>query len=420
MASTTNFTTKEYPTQLSVPEAIEIVRAEASRFAGEEQPLLSAYGRILTADLASQVDHPSCDNSALDGYACRAADTTGASEDNPVRLKVVGDVPAGSVFEGTINPGEAVGIYTGAPVPDDVDAIIAVEQTERDGDTVLLKRLASPNDIRPRGQDIRAGEVYLRQGTRLGPAQIGVAASMGYARLPVVRVPKIGILATGDEVIEPGRPIRDGQVYNSNSYSVASLVKQAGAEPVILPRAVDDPAVLRDTLEHLGSVDLLVTSGGVSMGNYDFVRDLLFDEGEVLFWKVAIRPGGPALFGRWQGLPVFGLPGNPVSSMVVFLLITRAWIDEALGSASPLPYHRRIVATAACDFKGAGFKEAFRRGTVRLGPDTGTYTVDTTGNQSSGVLTSMTQADGLVVVPPHQHVREGERAEVIMLGEGAY
>ncbi|MDZ7703112.1 MAG: gephyrin-like molybdotransferase Glp [Trueperaceae bacterium] len=411
---------KNYPTQLSVPEAIEIVRAEASRFESEEQPLLSAYGRVLAADLASQVDHPSCNNSALDGYACRAADTTHASEDNPVRLNVVGDVPAGSVFEGTINPGEAVGIYTGAPVPDDVDAIIAVEQTERDGDAVLIRRPASPNDIRPRGQDIRAGEIYLTEGTRLGPAQIGVAASMGYARLPVVRIPKIGILSTGDEVIEPGQPIRDGQVYNSNSYSVASLVRQAGAEPVILPRAVDDPAVLRDTLENLGGVDLLVTSGGVSMGKYDFVRDLLFGEGEVLFWKVAIRPGGPALFGRWQGLPVFGLPGNPVSSMVVFMLITRAWIDKALGSASPLPYHRRIVATAACDFKGAGFKEAFRRSTVRLDSKTGTYSVDTTGNQSSGVLTSMTQADGLAVVPPYQDVSAGDRIEVIVLNEGFY
>lgn len=403
----------EHKTQISPSEAIEIVRNRAQRLENEAVPLLEAYGRTLGEDLKALVDHPSCHNSALDGYACREVDTLTATPDAPAKLKVIGDIPAGSLFEGHVGLGEAVGIYTGAPVPAGADAIIAVEKTERDGDTVLLKAPASPKDIRPRAQDIRAGVAYLTAGTRLTPAAVGVAASMGHAILPVVRKPRIGILSTGDEVIEPGEPIRDGQVYNSNTYSVAGLVQEAGGEPVVLPRAVDDPDTLRQSLASLGGIDLLVTSGGVSMGRYDFVRDLLFDEGRVLFWKVAIRPGGPALFGEWQGVPVFGLPGNPVSSMVVFRLLTSAFLYAALGSAEPLSYERRVVATALASFKGAGFKEAFRRGILVFGPEG--YTVHSTGDQSSGILTSMLVGNALAVVPPHGHVEKGERLEVIPL-----
>jgi len=400
--------------EISINEAIALVRAAAPRLGSERVPLLEAYGRTLAEPLASRVDHPSCDNSALDGYACRAADTQGASTERPVRLRVVGDVPAGAVFTGTVGPGQAVGIYTGSPMPYGADAIAAVEDTERDGDHVLLRRAASPDDIRPRGQDLRAGEVYLQAGQRLSPAAVGVAAAMGYAELPVMRRPRVGILATGDEVLEPGQVIRDGQVYNSNSYSVAGLVQQAGAEPVVLPRVVDDPEALRRAVSEAGGLDLLLTSGGVSMGSYDFVRDLLLNEGTVRFWKVAIRPGGPALFGEWGGLPVFGLPGNPVSSMVVFLLIAQAWVHAALGLTEPLPLERRLVATAGSAFKGAGRKEAFRRATLSFDADRG-YIAYSTGNQSSGVLTSMLTADCLAVVPPQQDIGVGEQLEVIPL-----
>lgn len=402
-----------YRTQVSMREAIRTLQSHARRLELEHVRLLDAYGRTLAEDLVSQVDHPSCDNSALDGFACREADTLGATAESPVRLRVVGDIPAGSVFEGVVGKGEAVGIYTGAPVPEGADAIVPVEVTERDGDTVIIKRPGRRDDIRPRAQDLRAGEVYLKAGKRLTPAGVGVAASMGHAVLPVSRKPRVGILATGDEVIEPGESIRDGQVYNSNSYSVAGLVLEAGGEPVVLPRAIDDANELRTVLEGIGGVDLLVTSGGVSMGNYDFVRDLLINEGTVHFWKVAIRPGGPALFGEWHGTPVFGLPGNPVSSMVVFLLLVRAFLQTALGSSEPLPYERRVVATAASDFKGAGFKEAFRRGV--LTHQSGKYMVSSTGDQSSGILTSMLFGNCLAVVPPHRDILQGEAIDVIAL-----
>ena len=405
---------KDYKTQISVDEAIDIVRAHAQTLESEKVGLLDAYGRMLAEDLTSQVDHPSCDNSALDGYACREADTLGATEANSVKLTVVGDIPAGSIFEGEFGAGEAVGIYTGAPVPRGADAIIGVEYTEQRGDTVRFKKPASKGDIRPRAQDLRRGEVYLRRGMRLTPVAVGVAASMGYPAVQVTKRPRIGILATGDEVIDPGEPIRDGQVYNSNAYSVAGLVRQAGGVPVLLPRVEDNPEKLKGALQALGGVDLLVTSGGVSMGKYDFVRDLLFDEGTVHFWKVAMKPGGPALFGAWQGLQVFGLPGNPVSSMVVFSLLVQPWLDASLGSAEPPLFHQRAKAIAATDFKGSGFKVTLNRAALTFGTSGG-YLAHTTGTQSSGVLTSMLRADALALVPPHTQVKAGDEVEVILL-----
>ena len=409
---------QNYKTQISVDEALDILRANARALESEEVDLLNALGRTLAEDLTSKVDHPSCDNSALDGYACREEDTLSATEENPVKLTLVGDIPAGSTFSGEVGAGEAVGIYTGAPVPSGADAIIGVEYTEqrsgRSGEEVRLKKPASKRDIRPRAQDLKEGEVYLRKGRCLTPSSVGVAASMGYPTFKVTRKPRVGILATGDEVIDPGEPIRDGQVYNSNTYSVASLIQQAGGVPVLLPKVEDKPEKLKGALEALGGVDLLVTSGGVSMGKYDFVRDLLFDEGTVHFWKVAMKPGGPAMFGEWRGLPVFGLPGNPVSSMVVFSLLTKVWLDTALGSSEPPMFHKRITATAATSFKGTNRKVTFNRAALSFEDERG-YLAHSTGSQSSGVLTSMLKADVLVVVPPNGEVGEGDRLEVIPL-----
>ncbi|MDQ3460629.1 MAG: molybdopterin molybdotransferase MoeA [Deinococcota bacterium] len=399
---------------LSIPEAIVLVQEQAKPLGSEEVGLLEAYGRTLAEDLVSLVDHPSADNSALDGYACREVDTLSASDETPVRLRVVGEVQAGRVYAGEVGPGAAVSITTGAPTPKGADAIVMVEKTERRGDEVLVFHPASPSDVRPRAQDLRTGARYLRAGQKLSPAAVGVAASMGYARLEVIRQPRVAILSTGDEVKEPGTPIAPGQLYNSNAYSVAGLVLAAGGVPLVLPKANDDKGALRDALEGLGDVDLLVTSGGVSMGKYDFIRDLLIEEGTVHFWKVAVRPGGPAMFGEWRGLPVFGLPGNPVSSMVIFLLVAQAWLHRALGSTEALPFERRVTATAEDTFKGAGYKTAFRRARLLFDPERG-YRAHSTGEQGSGLLTSMLYADALAIVPPHQDVEVGERLEVISL-----
>jgi molybdopterin molybdotransferase len=407
---TTNAT---YPTQLSVAEAIRLLQERAPKLGGERLPLLECYGRILAEDTKALVDHPSLDNSAMDGYACRLEDTVSASDDNPVRLEVIADIPAGSVFDGEVGIGQAVSIYTGAPMPKGTNAVVPVEKTKPVPPYVSVSQPADPTNVRPKGQDFKKGEIHLKRGLKLSAASVGVAASMGHETLPVIKRPRIGILATGDEVIEPGQAIRDGQVFNSNTYSVAGLARAAGAEAVVLPNVHDDKNVLADALAKVGQLDLMLTTGGVSMGKYDFVRDLLFEEGEVHFWKVAMKPAGPVLFGTWKNLPILGLPGNPVSCMIAFLILAKAFLQKGTGESTPLPYYHRIQAIASSDLKGAGVKENFAR--VKLSFSDGKYHASSTGNQSSGVLTSMLLADGLAIVPPSTTIQKGEGLEVIAL-----
>ena len=406
-------TNATYPTQISVAEAIRILQGRSTKLDSERLPLLESYGRILAEDIAALVDHPSLDNSAMDGYACKLEDTLSASDENPVRLEVIADIPAGSVFEGEVKSGQAVSIYTGAPMPKGTNAVVPVEKTRLEQNTVIVSQPADPTNVRPKGQDFKKGEVHLKCGLKLSAASVGLAASMGHATLKVVERPKVGILATGDEVVEPGQAVRDGQVFNSNTYSIAGLVKAAGAEAIVLPNVHDDKDVLASALANVGQLDLILTTGGVSMGKYDFVRDLLFEEGEVHFWKVAMKPAGPVLFGTWRDLPMLGLPGNPVSCMIAFLILAKAFLQASTGEMTPLPYHQRTWAIAEDNLKGAGVKENFAR--VRLLENRAGLLATTTGNQSSGVLTSMLFADALAVVPPNVNYKKGERLEVIRL-----
>jgi molybdopterin molybdotransferase len=236
-------------TNLSVEEALSLVLEGARGELGvEELPLREAYGRVLAEDLASLVDHPDQDDTAIDGYACREADTLLASPERPVRLRVIGEAPAGKPFLGEVGQGEAVAVYTGAPIPRGADAVIRVEDTRREGEYVLLLAPASPKDIRPKGDDLRRGEVYLRRGDLLTPGRLGLAAAMGHPRVRVYRRPRVGILSTGDEVVEPGEPLPYGGVYNSNAYSLLGLVLEAGGEPVLLGKVPDSPeAVMAKT-----------------------------------------------------------------------------------------------------------------------------------------------------------------------------
>ena len=402
-----------YPSQISVDEAIEFVCSKTPMGPPERVPIDLALGRTLAKRLASRADHPTVDNSAMDGFACRMVDTAEASEDDPAILAVVGEVPAGRPYQRSVGPSEAVRIYTGGAVPCGADAIVPVEVTrEREGRVEVLEP-ARRNHIRPKAQDLKAGRSYLEPGTRLDSASIGLVAAMGHATLSVVRKPRVGILATGSEVVAPGGILKPGQVFNANAYSVAALVRAAGGEPVHLPPVPDDAGALEGVIgENLG-LDLLLTSGGVSMGRYDLVRDLLLDGGEVFFWKVAMRPGGPVMFGRWRGLPILGLPGNPVSSIVVFLLLGRTFLDTFLGRSDPLPYHRREKARAGQTFRASGAKETFQR--VRILRHAGSAVAITTGNQSSGVLRSMVEADALALLPGGTEVAEGDDLEVIPL-----
>lgn len=395
---------------LSVEEALEIVLQDAKPLQSTEYlPLAASYGAVLAEDLASKVNHPSANDTAVDGYACLEADTRSASLGNPVRLEVIGQSPAGKPFMGRIGPGEAVQVFTGAPIPAGADAVIRVEDTLREGDFVWLMKPASAADIRHKGDDLVQGQIYLRKGELLSPGRVGLAAAMGYATLPVIRRPRVGILSTGDEVIEPGEPLPYGGVYNSNSYSVAGLAAEAGAEPIILPKVTDSVEGLRTQLQRAGKLDLLLTTGGVSMGEYDIVRQMLEREGEIHFWKVRIQPGRPLLFATWNGLPLMGLPGNPVSAMVTFLLFGRPLLFKLQGRTDP-PLSR-VRAIADTPFEANPTRRAYRRAVLRWADDH--YRVATTGNQSSAVLRSMAIGNALVVLEAGVSAQQGEPVEVI-------
>ena len=404
----------DVPSGLAPADALGILQRDAPTLGSERVELADAMGRILAEDLASLCDHPGVDNSALDGYACRVQDTAGARDGAPARLRLVGEAPAGRPFTGTVGPGEAVRIFTGAAVPDGADGIVPVEASrEVESGVVELLQPARTGDIRRRAQDLVDGQVYLRRGRRLDAATIGLAGGMGHATVAVVRRPRVALLTTGDEVVDPGRPLARGQVYDSNGASLMALGQAAGAAMIRLPRVGDDADALERALERVGSVDLLLTSGGVSMGRYDRVRDLLFGRGTVRFWKVAMKPGGPALYGRLGDLPVLGLPGNPVSSMVVFLVLARGFLDAALGRSDPPPYLDRRPARARTPFHGAALKESLPRAVLAL--DQSGLAAAALPNQSSGVLRSMSEGDALAVVPAGRVVEVGDPIEVIPL-----
>ena len=398
---------------VSVPEARAMLAALLPPSETQNVPVAQAAGRFLASDLAALVSHPSATESALDGIACREQDTRSASRAQPMRLRVIGESRAGLPFVGSVGEGECVRIYTGAPVPPGADAICPVEQLQDDGPddehtapddehtgAVWLLRPADSGDVRPEGGDFRVGEVVLRAGERLTPSRLALAVSLGYAQLPVRRRLRAALLSTGDEVREPGSPLAPGQVYDSNRYGLAAMLREAGAEVLDLGHAPDSPAALEERVLAAGGADVLITSGGVSMGKYDFMRDLLIGEGRVSFWKVRMRPGGPALLGGWRGLPVFGLPGNPVSSLVVFQVIVR----PALTGEAPFTLRLR----AATPFRALSDKVAYWRGTLRGG------TVSDYGKQGSGVLRSLSEAGALVIVPQGQPAEVGDEVEVML------
>ncbi|MER3484568.1 MAG: molybdopterin molybdenumtransferase MoeA [Meiothermus sp.] len=397
---------------ISIEDALEIVLEQAKPLHSTEQtPLTSAFERILGADLSSKVNHPDADDTSLDGYACLEVDAHSAAVGNPVKLKVIGVSPAGKPFEGTLKHGEAVQVFTGTPIPRGADAVIRVEDTLREGEYVWLMRPASKADIRHKGDDLQAGQTYLHKGDLLTPARVGLAAAMGYPEIPVLVQPKVGILSTGDEVVEPGEPLPHGGVYNSNAYSLAGLVLEAGGEPVMLGKVPDNMDGLRGQLLRAGKLDLLLTSGGVSMGEHDIVRLMLEREGGIHFWKVRIQPGGPFLFADWEGIPLMGLPGNPVSAMVIFLLFGRPFLFKLLSRTDP-PLST-LKAVAETPFAANPTKQVYRRAVMSW--KNGRYHVWSTGNQSSGVLRSMAVGNALVVLESGIAASAGDVVDVIPL-----
>ena len=376
-----------------------------------------ALGRVLAVEVAATDPVPGFDNSAMDGFAVRAEDTAGATAQAPVRLGVVDESRAGRPASRGPGSGEAVLISTGAMVPEGADAVVRVEDTSADDGVVDVEVAAEAGlNVRRAGEDIRGGEPVLEPGVAIGPAEVGVLASVGRAEIACARRPRAYVLTTGDELHEPGEPLPPGGIRNSNSYAVPALAERAGAEVAGVEMVADDPVATREAIERALAHDVVVLSGGVSVGDHDHVRDALAELGaEQVFWGVALRPGKPTWFGTHpDGALVFGLPGNPVSAMVTFILFARPAIDAMLGRPGGV---RRASAILDEEYpKRPGRGHAVR---VRLEAREDGWHARTTGAQGSHVLTSMLGADALAMIPAaSEGVAAGERVEIELLERG--
>ena len=411
---------------LSVEEALERILSHFHTLEAKQTPLLDAIGQVLAEDALATHDIPPLDNSAMDGYALQAADVHGASADNPITLKVAGSIAAGELPTLAVTPGNAIRIMTGAPVPDGADAVIPFEDTDEmqrraDGtpltEIAIRYQVAVGDDIRPAGQDVRKGDRVLQAGTMLRPSEIGVLASLGYDSVSVFRRPVVAILATGNELLEPGDPYQPGMIYNSNTYSIAASVTRYGGMPKLIGIARDNLESMNATLKDGLDSDLLVTSAGVSKGDYDMVKDVLTRHGEIDFWSVRMRPAKPLAFGVLNAkggrkVPLLGLPGNPVSAIVAFEQFGRAAIRRMLGKPdAPKP---TITAVLDEPIHNGDNRRVYARTVIRR--ENGVYRASLTGDQGSNLLTSMARANGLAICPEDLPVKQaGETVQVQML-----
>jgi molybdopterin molybdotransferase len=400
---------------ISADEALAIVLDAVAALGIERVALPDALGRVLAEEIRSPRDIPGFDNSAMDGYAVRAVDVARASESNPVRLRVIETVAAGSMPTRRLEPGEAARTMTGAPLADGADAIVPVERTRAAGDVVEILAAAEPRTyVRPRGEDVRAGESVMSAGRVLAPADIGMLASLSRPVIDVYRRPRVAIVATGDELVDIDQIPSGAQVVNSSGYALAAAVREAGGEPALLKIARDTPGEIRARIEEALAFDAVLSTGGVSVGQFDHVKAVFDELGmRTLFHGVAQRPGRPFKFVTHGRVPVFGLPGNPVSTLVCFYLYARPAILKMAGRrALGLP---RVTVRCATDIKIAeGLTEFVRVKLERRGDD---LFASPTGSQGSGILSSVSRADGLLIGPAAERMlRAGAQATVLLLG----
>jgi molybdopterin molybdotransferase len=389
---------------LSAAEAAGRILADVKRQPPLRIPLDDSLGSVLAEDIVSRLDIPAWTNSAMDGYAVRGEDVRGATEARPVRLRVVEQLPAGHFPTRTIKPGECARIFTGAPLPEGSDSVIRQEDTDGGTEMVsIVKDRDAGVNIRRVGEDIRKGSTVLSAGTELGPAQLGVLASLAVAHPLVYRRPRVAILGSGDEIVDVDQPeeiLSGRKIASSNTHTLVALVRQAGGEPVNLGIAGDTPESLKQHLAKAMDCDLLVTTAGISVGEHDYVRSVLEELGaELRFWKLRMRPGAPVGFGLLGGMPWIGLPGNPVSTMVTFELFVRPAIRKMMGHS--LPFRRTVPVQVAEAIRLKPRLQHFLRAIVEEGP--GGPEARLTGPQGSGILTSMVRANALLVIPEGQH-----------------
>lgn len=403
---------------ISADEALATVLANVSRLGVERLPLLEALGRVLAEEIRAPRDIPGFANSAMDGYAVRAADLTGASESHPVRLRVLGTVAAGMMPDARLEPGSAMRTMTGAPLSDGADAIVPVERTRDEGHFVEILTVAETGAfVRPRGEDLHAGELVIASGKSLTPSDLGTLASLNRSMLDVYRRPRVAIVATGDELVDVDQVPAGAQVVNSSAYALAGAIVDAAGDPTILKVARDTVEDVRERLSEALAFDVVLSTGGVSVGQFDHVKGVMDELGmRQHFHGVAQKPGRPLKFGTIGGKPVFGLPGNPVSTLVCFYLYVRPALRKMGGRENPgLP---RVEARCATPIRVAANLTEFVR--VKLEQRDGELFAMPTGNQSSGVLSSLSRADGLLIGPAAETMLdEGDHATVLLLTEDA-
>ena len=421
----------ELQTFLSVDAALKRILSGFEPLPAQSVPLDQALGLVAAEDVRARDNVPGFDNSAYDGYAVQAADIAQASEATPAQLRVVDEIPAGRVSQVTLQSGQAARIMTGAPVPAGADAVVAFEDTDRtdwgylgtdpasnksDRRVVAVLEPADPGDnVRPAGGDIPADSVVVEAGRRLGPAEVGVLGSVGVSTVRAHPRATAAIVPTGDEIVEIDAGIRPGQVRNSNAWALEAATRALGAEPRRLPIAGDTVEALQAALTEGSASDVIVTIGGVSMGDFDLVTNVIGSEGRMDFWQINMRPGKPLAFGQVHGTPVIGLPGNPVSSMVCFALFVRPVLLRLMGHSDLS--HPRVQAVAGERLRSAQGKRTFLR--VQVSRTNGELVCRSAGDQSSYRMSSLVAGNGLAVLLEDQTVEPGEPVDVLALDSQA-
>jgi molybdopterin molybdotransferase len=399
---------------VTVEEALDKVLSCTHPLGSEKVSILEALGRVCAEDTLAKRDIPPFDNSAMDGYAARSEDIQEASPKHPVQLEVIEDLPAGFIPKKRVERGKAIRIMTGAPIPEGADTVVPVEDTKKKDGSALISRATLRGEyIRKAGEDVKKGESVVSAGDLIGPAEIGMLASLGRSFIAVYQRATVAILCTGEELVDVDGDLDGIKIVSSNSYSLAAQVKDCGAIPIQLGIAKDRKEEIKKKLLQGLRADVLISSAGVSVGDYDFVKDVLNELGvEIVFWKVAMKPGMPVVFGTIQGKSVFGLPGNPVSSMVSFEQFVRPSLLKMMG-------HRKLFrpvidAILREDIQKSPGRRHFIRALVTFEKDQ--YFVVPTGAQGSGILKSMVKARGLLVIPENREiVKAGERVKVQLL-----
>jgi molybdopterin molybdotransferase len=404
---------------ISVEKALNTILVNFRPLGLEKINILEARKRVIGEDIFAPHNIPSADNSAMDGYAVRHIDTKGATQDKPLQLKIIEDIPAGKVALKKIKKGEAARIMTGAVIPEGADSVIRQEDTKKNGKTVVIYTSAEKGtNIRFAGEDVQKGELVVNKGSALRPADIGMLAALGKAFISVYQKPRVAIMSTGDELVDIETDPPLGKIINSNSYSLAAQVLECGGIPIMLGISKDKKIDLQKKFKTALHADVIISSGGVSVGDFDFVKNVMGEIGNAMhFWQVAMRPGKPLAFGAIEGIPLFGLPGNPVSAMVSFEQFVRPSLLKMQG-------HKKIfrqTAKAVCDQevqKSAGFKH-FIRAVVKKEKDQ--YIASTTGAQGSGILKSMVIANALIVMGENEtRIKKGSQVTIQLLDDSLF